>query len=98
MVHLLHRLYGVDAPALNICPHSCGFPAVEESARFPPSLSRADLSHTYTHAHKHTHHNTPLTDRVQRIRGDAVLTLLEGKYSLESTDPRESEICAHLRP
>ena len=23
---------------------------------------------------------------------------LEGKYSLESTDPRESEICAHLRP
>ena len=24
--------------------------------------------------------------------------ILEGKYSLESTDPRESEICAHLRP
>ena len=23
---------------------------------------------------------------------------LEGKYSLESTDPRESEIRAHLRP
>jgi len=23
---------------------------------------------------------------------------LEGKYSLESTDPRESEIHAHLRP
>jgi len=23
---------------------------------------------------------------------------LEGKYSLESTDPRESEILAHLRP
>jgi len=23
---------------------------------------------------------------------------LEGKYSLESTDPRESEISAHLRP
>jgi len=25
-------------------------------------------------------------------------TKLEGKYSLESTDPRESEIRAHLRP
>jgi len=23
---------------------------------------------------------------------------LEGKYSIESTDPRESEIRAHLRP
>ena len=27
-----------------------------------------------------------------------LLTQLEGKYSLESTDPRESEIRAHLRP
>ena len=27
-----------------------------------------------------------------------VLIELEGKYSLESTDPRESEIRAHLRP
>ena len=26
------------------------------------------------------------------------VTKLEGKYSLESTDPRESEIRAHLRP
>jgi len=26
------------------------------------------------------------------------LSKLEGKYSLESTDPRESEIRAHLRP
>ena len=26
------------------------------------------------------------------------ITTLEGKYSLESTDPRESEIRAHLRP
>jgi len=26
------------------------------------------------------------------------LTKLEGKYSLESTDHRESEIRAHLRP
>jgi len=27
-----------------------------------------------------------------------IQTELEGKYSLESTDPRESEIRAHLRP
>jgi len=28
----------------------------------------------------------------------ATVQKFEGKYSLESTDPRESEIRAHLRP
>ena len=38
------------------------------------------------------YHHSPVHNLVQRN------TKLEGKYSLESTDPRESEIRAHLRP
>ena len=38
----------------------------------------------YSHRPEHTHTRTH--------------TKLEEKYSLESTDPRESEIRAHLRP
>jgi len=37
-------------------------------------------------------------DTGQTIHLQTIHKQLEGKYSLKSTDPRESEISAHLRP
>ena len=49
---------------------------------------RDALRHSISHAH--------LSEQVvPQIHNKSKL---EGKYSLESTDPRESEIRAHLRP
>ena len=33
-----------------------------------------------------------------RVKALKTIDKLEGKYALKSTDPRESEIRAHLRP
>jgi len=47
------------------------------------------------------HINTVLLQRKEESAekvADRYYRKLEGKYSLESTDPRESEIRAHLRP
>ena len=37
-------------------------------------------------------------DNLENGKNDEKTSKLEGKYSLDSTDPRESEIRAHLRP
>ena len=34
----------------------------------------------------------------EKLKSENIQKKLEGKYSLESTDPLESEIRAHLRP
>ena len=55
-------------------------------------LSLLTYLHSYLPAYMHTCKNEIASSRVEFI------LKLEGKYSLESTDPRESEIRAHLRP
>jgi len=50
-----------------------------------------------------TPHHSVFTGRMlfltpNRVKALKTINKLEGKYALESTDPRESEIRAHLRP
>jgi len=50
-----------------------------------------------------TPHHSVFTGRMlfltpNRVKAMKTIYKLEGKYALESTDPRESETRAHLRP
>jgi len=61
-------------------------------------LSVQDEAATSSHALFHWIPPATFTVTVQTDIVNKSHTQLEGKYSLESTDPRESEIRAYLRP